>query len=102
MAITGATLVAERERVSSGGIGGEKQDGVLLHCRSRRRGLLRWVRFVLAVLAIASFATGQGSRDATAMMNDAWITSQIHAKFFLDPDIKGRNINVDTTAGSPG
>ncbi len=54
---------------------------------------------VLAVLAMAGVATGQGSRDGATMMNDAWITSQIHAKFFLDPDIKGLNINVDTTRG---
>jgi len=33
---------AECERVRSGGIGGEKQDGVLFHDRLRRRGLLRW------------------------------------------------------------
>src|ERR1051325_701722 len=44
---------AERERASSGRIGSEKQNGVLLHGRSRRRGLLRWGRFVLAALAIA-------------------------------------------------
>jgi hyperosmotically inducible periplasmic protein len=61
--------------------------------------LIRCAVMLGAVLAIATFATGQGSREATAMMNDAWITSQIHAKFFLDPDIKGRNINVDTTSG---
>jgi osmotically-inducible protein OsmY len=61
--------------------------------------LIRCGGIALAVLAVASFATGQGSRDATAMMNDAWITSQIHAKFFLDPDIKALNINVDTTNG---
>jgi hyperosmotically inducible protein len=69
-------------------------------------GKLIWcgVLGVLAVLpgatiAMATPASAQATRDATAMMNDAWITSQIHAKFFLDPDIKGRNINVDTTAG---
>jgi osmotically-inducible protein OsmY len=61
--------------------------------------LIRGGVFLVAVLAVASFATGQGSRDTTTMMNDAWITSQIHAKFFLDPDIKGLNINVDTTRG---
>ena len=61
--------------------------------------LIRCGVMLLAVLAIASFATGQGSRAATTMVNDAWITSQIHAKFFLDPDIKGLNINVDTTRG---
>ena len=54
---------------------------------------------LIAAIAMAMPASAQATRDATAMMNDAWITSQIHAKFFLDPDIKGRNINVDTTAG---
>ena len=52
-----------------------------------------------ATIAMATPASAQATRDATAMMNDAWITTQIHAKFFLDPDIKSRNINVDTTAG---
>src|SRR5687768_8584532 len=54
---------------------------------------------LVAIIAMAMPASAQAPRDATAMMNDAWITSQIHAKFFLDPDIKGRHINVDTTAG---
>jgi hyperosmotically inducible protein len=61
--------------------------------------LIRFGVVLVAVLATASVAIGQGSRDATTMMNDAWITSQIHAKFFLDPDIKGLNINVDTASG---
>jgi hyperosmotically inducible protein len=61
--------------------------------------LIRYGVVVLAILMLAPLATGQASRDVTATMNDAWITTQIHAKFFLDPDIKGRNINVDTTDG---
>ncbi len=27
---------------------------------------------------------------------DAWITTQVQAKYFLDGDVKGRNINVET------
>jgi hyperosmotically inducible protein len=61
--------------------------------------LIRYGVVVLGILMVGSLATGQASRDVTATMNDAWITTQIHAKFFLDPDIKGRNINVDTTGG---
>jgi hyperosmotically inducible protein len=63
------------------------------------RKLIRFGVVIAAALVVAPLATAQASRDATAMMNDAWITTQIHAKFFLDPDIKGRNINVDTTDG---
>jgi hyperosmotically inducible protein len=61
--------------------------------------LIRCAVLILATIAMATPASAQATRDATVMMNDAWITTQIHAKFFLDPDIKGRNINVDTTAG---
>jgi osmotically-inducible protein OsmY len=61
--------------------------------------LIRCGMALLAVMAMGTSASAQATRDATAMMNDAWITTQIHAKYFLDPDIKGRDINVDTTAG---
>lgn len=61
--------------------------------------LIRYGVVLVGILMIASLATGQASRDVTATMNDAWITTQIHAKFFLDPDIKSRDINVDTTGG---
>ena len=54
---------------------------------------------LLGTMAVATSASAQATRNATELMNDAWITTQIHAKFFLDPDIKGRDINVDTTAG---
>jgi osmotically-inducible protein OsmY len=30
---------------------------------------------------------------------DAWVTAKVQAKFFIDPDVKGRNIDVDTTSG---
>ena len=61
--------------------------------------LIRSGVLLLSTIAIAAPALAQATRDTSTMVNDAWITTQIHAKFFLDPDIKGRNINVDTTAG---
>jgi osmotically-inducible protein OsmY len=61
--------------------------------------LIRYGVAVLAVLSVPAAAGAQPARAAKAMMNDAWSTTQIHAKFFLDPDIKGRNINVDTSRG---
>ena len=63
--------------------------------------LIRYSLVALIVtVAVGAAAAAQGPRrDATAMVNDAWITTQIHARFFLDPDIKGRSIDVDTTGG---
>ena len=61
--------------------------------------LIRCAVLVLAAVAIAAPARAQATRDTKTIMNDAWITTQVYAKFFADPDIKGRNINVDTTAG---
>lgn len=61
--------------------------------------LIRCAVLVLAGIAIAAPARAQATRDAKTIVNDAWITTQVYAKFFADPDIKGRNINVDTTAG---
>jgi hyperosmotically inducible protein len=61
--------------------------------------LIRCAVVVVAVLMAAPLARGQAARDATAMMNDAWITAQVHAKFFMDPDIKSLDIDVDTTGG---
>lgn len=61
--------------------------------------LIRSVVLVLAAIAITAPARAQATRDTKTIMNDAWITTQVYAKFFADPDIKGRNINVDTTSG---
>lgn len=61
--------------------------------------LIRCAVLLLAGIAIAAPAGAQATRDAKTIVNDAWITTQVYAKFFADPDIKGRNINVDTTAG---
>jgi hyperosmotically inducible protein len=61
--------------------------------------LIRCMVLVLAAIAIAASVRAQATRDTKTIMNDAWTTTQVYAKFFADPDIKGRNINVDTTAG---
>jgi hyperosmotically inducible periplasmic protein len=62
--------------------------------------LIRAAGLMLGVLSIAAAASAQAAtRSAPATLNDAWITTQIYAKFFADPDIKGRNIDVDTTGG---
>ena len=61
--------------------------------------LIRCMVLVLAATAIAAPVRAQATRDTKTIMNDAWITTQVYAKFFADADIKGRNINVDTTAG---
>jgi hyperosmotically inducible periplasmic protein len=61
--------------------------------------LIRCGVAVAFILSAAALAPAQTARRATGAVNDAWITTQIHAKFFLDPDIKGRNIDVDTSAG---
>jgi hyperosmotically inducible periplasmic protein len=39
-------------------------------------------------------------RDATNMQQpDAWITAKIQAQYFLDAEVKARDINVDTNGG---
>ena len=40
---------------------------------------------------------GRDTRDDESP--DAWITAKVQAKYFLDTDVKGRNINVDTRDG---
>lgn len=38
-------------------------------------------------------------RDTSVGIDDAWITTKVQAKFFLDDDIKGRDIDVDSRDG---
>jgi len=52
-----------------------------------------------ALLTFAPLTVAQATRDTSTMVNDAWITTQVYAKFFMDADIKGRNISVDTMSG---
>ena len=67
---------------------------------SRPGKLIRAGALTLGILSIAAAASAQSvTRKAPDTLSDAWTTTQIYAKFFADPDIKGRNIDVDTTAG---
>ena len=61
--------------------------------------LIRSAVLMAAALSVTAPVSAQVARDTKATLNDAWITTQVRAKFFLDPDIKGRNISVDTASG---
>jgi len=63
------------------------------------------MRKLISLIALVTFlgwpspSNGQGTRDTGTVVNDAWITTQTYARFFMDPDIKGRNIKVETLSG---
>ena len=62
--------------------------------------LIRATSLTLGVLSIAASASAQAAAGtASSKLNDAWITTQVYARFFADPDVKGRNIDVDTAVG---
>jgi hyperosmotically inducible periplasmic protein len=61
--------------------------------------LIRCSAIALGVFLVAAPLLAQASRDTSMMVSDAWITTQIYAKFFADPDIKGRHIDVETVSG---
>jgi osmotically-inducible protein OsmY len=44
-------------------------------------------------------APARASADATGDAEDAWVTAKVQAKFFVDPDVKGLDIDVDTEKG---
>jgi hyperosmotically inducible periplasmic protein len=54
---------------------------------------------LVALIAASTFVRAQATRDTSTIVSDAWITTQIYAKFFASSDIKARNINVDTSSG---
>ena len=51
-----------------------------------------------SLVAFASSVIAQ-DRPATTTVKDAWITTQVQAKYFADAVVKGRNIDVDTSNG---
>ncbi|HJR60270.1 MAG TPA: BON domain-containing protein [Vicinamibacterales bacterium] len=53
---------------------------------------------IAAVLAVPVAAPAQ-DRPATTVARDAWITTQVQAKYFVDDLVKGRRIDVDTHTG---
>ena len=38
-------------------------------------------------------------QDLGTRLNSGWITTKVQSQFFADPDVKGRNIDVDTVNG---
>ena len=61
--------------------------------------LIRRAAVIVALPALSLTVSAQATRDTTTMVNDAWITTQIYAKYFADSAIKARNIKVDTISG---
>ena len=41
----------------------------------------------------------EAGREAATAVDDTWITTKIQAKYFLDPEVKGHEVNVDTQNG---
>ena len=44
-------------------------------------------------------AAGSRTRSASDQATDAWTTTKIQAKYFIDADVKGHRIDVDTRGG---
>ena len=42
---------------------------------------------------------GSAGREVTGAVSDAWITTKVQAQYFLDPDVRGAAIDVDTRNG---
>src|SRR3954449_5701468 len=61
--------------------------------------LISWVAVAAVLAAFPGVSAAQATRDTGTVVNDAWITTQIYARFFMDSDIKGRNIKVETMSG---
>jgi hyperosmotically inducible protein len=60
---------------------------------------LMWA-VVLSVAALSMPAAGfPQTNPRSPASSDAWVATQIRAKFFLDKDLKGRNLDVETAAG---
>lgn len=56
--------------------------------------------FVMAVSAAMPGIVGaQADRPSQARSADDWVTTQIQARYFLEPDIKARTIDVSTVNG---
>ena len=61
--------------------------------------LISWVAVAAVLAAFSGASAAQTTRDTGTIVNDAWITTQVYARFFMDADIKGRNIKVETVSG---
>src|SRR3954462_8199897 len=76
-----------------------KTDVVLKAGDTSMSKLISWVAVAAVLAAFSGVSAAQTTRDTGTIVNDAWITTQVYARFFLDADIKGRNIKVETVSG---
>ena len=64
--------------------------------------MFKLIRVTAAVVLVgigAAAVSAQSTADAKAALTDSWITTQVYAKFFVDSDIKARNLSVHTDRG---
>jgi hyperosmotically inducible protein len=64
--------------------------------------MFKLIRLTVAVALLGFCAialSAQSTADAKAALADSWITTQVYAKFFVDRDIKARNLTVHTAGG---
>jgi osmotically-inducible protein OsmY len=85
--------------------------GTVLNAEERRRALtlarttdgVREVKDQLTLSADvtprADRSTAEPDRPVTQALGDAWITTKVQSQFFLDPEVKGSEIDVDTRNG---
>lgn len=56
-------------------------------------------RVVDELRVVVGEVTPESGGSAATGLDDAWITAKIQSKYFLDGDVKGRDIDVDTAGG---
>jgi hyperosmotically inducible periplasmic protein len=61
--------------------------------------LIRIAAVAGTVAVVAVVLSAQSKTDAKTTIADSWITTQVYAKFFVDRDIKARNLTVHTDRG---
>lgn len=61
--------------------------------------LIRYAAAVAILAWAATAAPAQSTAAAKAAIADGWITTQIYAKFFVDREVKARNLTVHTDRG---
>lgn len=85
----------------SGSVDSAGDRGEVVRIARSTEGVTR-VEDRLRVKGEAASTTGTIERSAARVgegVTDGWITAKIQSRYFLDDDVKGRNINVDTTGG---
>jgi osmotically-inducible protein OsmY len=80
---------------------GEVDDAAAREAAERIARTTEGVTRVDNQLRIQSDTARAAASDSDPLqIEDAWLTAQIQAKYFMDDDVKGREIDVDTQAGA--